>query len=139
MKIVTFKRNYKRNAYIWIVLAMMPNYPAISTETKYEIANEVSLFIPRQISSQPYYVIIPLKIFVFLLSLTIRMTGPSVITWLHKFPAGQMVERLFRSLVNLIFFENKEVLLCLGEKTGEDRVRKFRALHKMAEKISTND
>lgn len=114
--------SYKR-----IALALMPNYPTVSATVKLKIANGVAIFIPKQLALQPYYILYPLRILVLFMAISIRISGPSAILFWRKIPAGNNIERLFRSLVTIKFFENDEVLASLGEKTGKERVEDYRA------------
>ena len=116
-----------RGCYKIIALALMPHYPVISSSVKFKIANDVAIFISKQLALQPYYIFYPLRILVLLLAISIRISGPSAILFWRKIPAGTMIERLFRSLVTIKFFENDEVLACLNEKTGKERVEYYRA------------
>ena len=116
-----------RSPYKRIALALMPHYPAVSTTVKLKIANDIAIFISKQLDLQPYYILYPLRILVLFLAISIRIAGPSAVLYWRKMPAGNNIERLFRSLVTIKFFENDEVLACLGEKTGKERVEYYRA------------
>ena len=128
------KKFFNFNPYFNIAKAMMPDYPVVSAATKNRIASEAAVFIPRQISKQPYYIFVPLKAIIYFLSIFLYFQGASSISLLKSVPYGRMLERMLRSLVILIFFENHEVLSKLGEKDGKKRVQDFRAIYKKINK-----
>ena len=110
------KKFFNFNPYFNIAKAMMPDYPVVSAATKNRIASEAAVFIPRQISKQPYYIFVPLKAIIYFLSIFLYFQGASSISLLKSVPYGRMLERMLRSLVILIFFENHEVLSKLVKK-----------------------
>ena len=116
-----------RGSYKIIALELMPHYPLVSKTVRLKIANDLVIFMPKQLALQPYYILYPLRILVLLLAISIRLAGSSAMLFWRKLPAGSMIERLFRSLVTIKFFENDEVLACLDEKTGKERVEYYRA------------
>ena len=118
------------NPYYNLALAIMPDYPVVSVMTKNRIAREAAIFIPSQISKQPYYIFVPLKVIIYFLNIFLFFHAPSSIYLLKKIPFGRMLERMLRSLVILIFFENHEVLSKLGEKDGKKRAQQYRAIYK---------
>ena len=124
------RKFFSYNPYFNIAIAIMPDYPVISAVTKNRIAREAAVFIPKQISKQPYYILVPLRVIIYLLSMFLSFRGPSSISLLKSIPFGRMLERMLRSLVTLIFFENHEVLSKLGEKDGKKRVEQYRAIYK---------
>lgn len=122
------KKRKFRNGYARIAITLMPHYPKINNETKVNIAEKAAVFISKQFSKQPFYLLYPLRLLGFLLSVSIMFFGPSALLFWRKAPAGGMIERLFRSLVILVFFEDENVLATLGELTGQERMAKFRAI-----------
>ena len=112
--------------YERIALALMPDYPTVSATVKLKIADDAANFIFKQLALQPYYILYPLRILVFFMAMSISITGSSAVFFWRKVPAGKNVERLFRSLVTIKFFENNEVLAILGEKTGQERMEYYR-------------
>ena len=124
------RKFFSYNPYFKIAIAIMPEYPVISAVTKNRIEREAAVFIPKQISKQPYYIFVPLRVIIYFLSMFLSFRGPSSIYLLKSIPFGRMLERMLRSLVTLIFFENHEVLSKLGEKDGKKRVEQYRAIYK---------
>ena len=122
------RKFFSYSPYFKIAIAIMPEYPVISAVTKNRIEREAAVFIPKQISKQPYYIFVPLRVIIYFLSMFLSFRGPSSIYLLKSIPFGRMLERMLRSLVTLIFFENHEVLSKLGEKDGKKRVEQYRAI-----------
>lgn len=106
----------------------MPEFPSVTNEAKTKIAQRSALLVDWQISNQPYYLSYPLLLISHFLSASILVFGPGVVKMWAYLPMGGMVERLFRSLVTLIFLEDEIVLGKLGELTGAEKVDKFRAI-----------
>ena len=117
-----------KQVYVRIGFALMPEFPSVTSEAKAKIANKSALLIDWQIANQPYYLSYPLRLISHFLSASILVFGPGVIKVWAYLPMGGMVERLFRSLVTLIFLEDETVLGKVGELTGEEKVLKFRAI-----------
>ncbi|MDG1727493.1 MAG: hypothetical protein P8H57_10105 [Emcibacteraceae bacterium] len=117
-----------QHSYTRIAIALMPQYPVIINEAKIKIAEKAAVFISMQFSKQPFYLLYPLRLLSFSLALTIKFFGPKAMIYWSRMPFGGMIERLFRSLVTLIFLEDENVLAALGELTGEERINKFRAI-----------
>lgn len=115
-----------QKSYKLISNALLPDFPVVSEVEKSNIVDAASIFIQKQINLQPYFILVPILVLVFLMAITIRIAGPSFIVFWRKIPGGKMVERLFRSLVIIKFMENEEVLSLLGEKTGKERIEIYR-------------
>ena len=107
------KKFFNFNPYFNIAKAMMPDYPVVSAATKNRIASEAAVFIPRQISKQPYYIFVPLKAIIYFLSIFLYFQESPIS--LKSVPYGRMLERMLRSLVILIFLKH-EVLSKLVKK-----------------------
>ena len=106
----------------------MPTSPCVSEQIKSRIARDAAEFIKKQISKQPTLIKIVLKIFVILLGVSIKISGNKACKLWRSVPFGRMLERLLRSLVVLIFFENSSVLNELGEETGAERMKRYRTM-----------
>lgn len=115
-----------QKSYKLISNALLPDFPVVSEVEKSNIVDAASIFIQKQINLQPYFILVPILVLVFLMAITIQIAGPSFIVFWRKIPGGKMVERLFRSLVIIKFMENEEVLSLLGEKTGKERIEIYR-------------
>lgn len=114
--------------YTYITKSMLPEYPAINRETKILIAEKASLFIAQQFSNQPRYLSYLLQLIGFMLAIGVLLFGARTIILFRRLPYGALVERLFRSLVVLVFLEDKVVLSALEEPDGVEKITKFRKL-----------
>lgn len=119
-------RIYLRIAHEIIARALIPDYPLVSKAVRRKIAFDASIFIKKQLSLQPYYILYPLVISGSFLAISIYIFGPRATVFWKKLPLGSMIERLFRSLVMIKFFEDDAVLDVLGLKTGKERAEYYR-------------
>ena len=118
----------KHKSFYRIALFCMPSFPTLSDDMKEIIACDVEQFIQKQITLQPMYIRVALRISALIFDFLIQLIGPKATNVLCNIPFGGMVERLFRSLTTLVFYENSEVLNLLGEENGIERIQRFRRI-----------
>ncbi|TNE63839.1 MAG: hypothetical protein EP335_08535 [Alphaproteobacteria bacterium] len=110
-----------------IAQAYMPEYPVVPTTERQHIAARAAGFIRGQLALQPFYIALPLRILSIMLYVLMRLFGRGVLRLVARMPGGDMVERFYRSLVSLCFFENAQVLATLNQIDPETRLSQFRA------------
>ena len=73
-----------QKSYKLISNALLPDFPVVSEVEKSNIVDAASIFIQKQINLQPYFILVPILVLVFLMAITIQIAGPSfIVFWLH--------------------------------------------------------